>query len=564
MKYRYCKIIFAVLLLTVLCSCACRHMWTPADCLNPQVCTKCNETGSPALGHDWTDATCTAPQTCTRCGIAQGETLAHSYGDWVFGAEEMSHSCIICGYEETSKLDHELYLKTVLPGHWDLFSVDLHGGIYSGAAVLSTEYDLTSYMVFGENRACRIRLNNVFENLDRDITGAWSIAAYRQVEGMRNYILRISLSEPCFGNWVLTVVLAIPDDGDMKLSIEFEQGEHPFIMTFYREKQEVIDSVSGNWGISSPSADKSYCFQFRPDRTVTCYVDGIFEGTWTLGANPYDPAELGFCIQYVRDGKNEVFQGYVQLPQTEEEAPELYLFGGSKNFTFRQIDEAELAVIQGATDYLSGSWASVAYDTPNPALAAELNGDYSIRFEGGNFTLCHSSGKTYSGSWQAFSCKEHHYQYYLYFQALKESANCTLVVTADGLTLSIDLPESLGSKKQLYFRRMEDADVTGISLPVGTWSTENGGANLTFHEDGTFSGFLGWDASGTWLYIRHTDSTVYSETDSYDVIFWDYQLRFDDGSAPAMLQIEDMYPDRFSVTFANQPPLHFQRVAGQN
>ena len=111
---------------------------------------------------------------------------------------------------------------------------------------------------------------------------------------------------------------------------------------------------------------------------------------------------------------------------------------------------------------------------------------------------------------------------------------------------------------------MEDADVTGISLPVGTWSTENGAANLTFHEDGTFSGFLGWDASGTWLYIRHTDSTVYSDTGSYDVIFWDYQLRFDDGSAPTMLQIEDTDPDRFSVTFANQPPLHFRRVAGQN
>ena len=66
----------------------------------------------------------------------------------------------------------------------------------------------------------------------------------------------------------------------------------------------------------------------------------------------------------------------------------MYLNSGSKNFTFRQIDEAELAVIQGATDYLSGSWASVAYDTPNPALAAELNGARADSLESLRHPMC--------------------------------------------------------------------------------------------------------------------------------------------------------------------------------
>ena len=103
-----------VLMLSLLSGCACAHEWTDADCLNPQICTNCEEIGAEALGHDWAAATCEQAETCRRCGETQGKLLAHTYGDWTFGETDMTHTCLNCGAEETTELDREIYLETLL------------------------------------------------------------------------------------------------------------------------------------------------------------------------------------------------------------------------------------------------------------------------------------------------------------------------------------------------------------------------------------------------------------------------------------------------------------------
>ena len=123
MKSRYLLLTFVFLLALSLTACTCSHEWTVADCVNPQVCTKCSEVGAPATGHSWSAATCVAPQTCSHCAAVQGESLEHSYGTWTFTDELMSHTCTVCNHLEEEPLDHVLFLESLLTGTWDLYEI---------------------------------------------------------------------------------------------------------------------------------------------------------------------------------------------------------------------------------------------------------------------------------------------------------------------------------------------------------------------------------------------------------------------------------------------------------
>lgn len=76
------KLLMAALALTMLfglSGCQCGHEWTDADCVNPQICTKCGETSGEALGHTWKEANYQDPEICTVCGETQGSPLPASF-----------------------------------------------------------------------------------------------------------------------------------------------------------------------------------------------------------------------------------------------------------------------------------------------------------------------------------------------------------------------------------------------------------------------------------------------------------------------------------------------------
>lgn len=122
-------ILLILVVLALLCGCACEHEWTQANCLTPAVCVKCEETGAEAQGHNWQNPTCTEPGICARCGAMQGQALGHGYGGWAFGEEDMTHVCSVCNDEETTEIDRGLYPGTLLPGHWDFFAMRQDGSL---------------------------------------------------------------------------------------------------------------------------------------------------------------------------------------------------------------------------------------------------------------------------------------------------------------------------------------------------------------------------------------------------------------------------------------------------
>lgn len=70
------------------------HAYSKATCSEPSVCVRCGERHADALGHEWLPATCTEPETCARCEETRGEPLGHSMRDATFQAPA---TCSRCG-----------------------------------------------------------------------------------------------------------------------------------------------------------------------------------------------------------------------------------------------------------------------------------------------------------------------------------------------------------------------------------------------------------------------------------------------------------------------------------
>ena len=67
---------------------------------------------APAPGHDWKDATCTEPKTCQRtgCKVTDGEPKGHNFGEWITvkegttKEEGLKERTCFCGYKETEMI----------------------------------------------------------------------------------------------------------------------------------------------------------------------------------------------------------------------------------------------------------------------------------------------------------------------------------------------------------------------------------------------------------------------------------------------------------------------------
>ncbi len=71
------------------------HEWIPATCTEPEICKVCGETREPAAGHKWTSATCTESQKCEKCGTIGEAALGH---DWRDATYSQPQTCARCGY----------------------------------------------------------------------------------------------------------------------------------------------------------------------------------------------------------------------------------------------------------------------------------------------------------------------------------------------------------------------------------------------------------------------------------------------------------------------------------
>lgn len=118
MKRTFGVALMTFLLVLALSACGCKHEWQEATCLQPQICSLCEEIQGEALGHVWKDATCIEPRTCSRCGETEGEAMGHAYGEWGVGVEatalaegKMVRSCDVCKKEDSKSYRLDTFIK---------------------------------------------------------------------------------------------------------------------------------------------------------------------------------------------------------------------------------------------------------------------------------------------------------------------------------------------------------------------------------------------------------------------------------------------------------------------
>lgn len=292
-------IIMLVLLALVLSGCACEHEWADADCLNPQICRKCEETGAEALGHDWMAASCTAAETCSRCGETQGQPLKHSYGSWTFGETDMTHSCESCGQTETAELDRDLLLESKLQGLWEL-------------AVIETEsisYTACDLPIPGENLHFTEDHRVSGDMNGEPFDGTWEFGDYESFDGDELYRFRIHDDDRSF-----SLAYVELEDAAYIYCI-FADNVYPILT----RNDALAALIYGTW--KAPLAGDDYTLTFHEDRTVTGLLDQQIQGTWQLTDVVTHELAGRYCAIFItieQDGEEVILQTTV-LPEWDED-----------------------------------------------------------------------------------------------------------------------------------------------------------------------------------------------------------------------------------------------------
>ena len=96
-KKKHKLLLIPIAIITIIVGFFTIHVWKPATCTEPEVCSICGKVRSPATGHKWTNATCTEPQRCSVCGETGNSALGHN---WKESTYETPKTCSRCGLQE--------------------------------------------------------------------------------------------------------------------------------------------------------------------------------------------------------------------------------------------------------------------------------------------------------------------------------------------------------------------------------------------------------------------------------------------------------------------------------
>lgn len=534
--------VFLVLMLVLLSGCACEHEWQEADCLNPQVCTKCEETGAEALGHDWEAASCEAPETCLRCGEIRGTVLEHSFGDWFFAEETMSHTCSVCGLEESTEMDRAVYLETLLPGYWEGNGLFRESEFYS-AYRFNIPLDM---LHFGENRSFAGRINM------EEVAGTWSFLEYEEDGADQDYHFSLEID----GKTAWYLLFTQKEDEDL-VYIFYPNGDQLLLS----RNQDVAEALvtTGSWGAEGGTG--MYSLTFHEDRRVTGNLGSDFEGTWQLmpmqelaGMEELmtDTRRCGLYIQY-KQGEEEVSLMATITPsranmydtRTEGFTPgELTLRYQDSRYTFKPMSAQEISAkekfMQEGPNSLMGTWSSLYWRKHGyqsaPYKDTALLG-YSITFHSDN-TFTANVGREITGTWKYNSERSNtanatsgSYAYTVHIKEDNSYHNLTLYYQENAMPELIFPGSSAtpGNSKDLRLGKLSETDKQVIQSLIGDWTSQREDINdhitgestqtdtmdygFTFCEDGTFTGNNGRDLKGFW----HLDRIFYNDdgTGSY-------------------------------------------------
>ncbi len=552
MKYRHLPVIFTFLLALALSGCSCNHEWTDSDCVNPQICTKCQQVGAAALGHEWLDATCSAAQTCSRCAETQGEPLDHSYGEWELGRDQMSHSCSVCSHVETTEIDREIYLESLLPGYWDFLGMYDDTG-YTEARKLKL---VGAEFLFGADRTATFRMPQ---------TGTqqvvWSFDSYKQEDGADSYYFTLTGETETYAMCLRhdpTGALNQPEKQLVLLS-----GQLLLFAQYDMNKNLVSDwgIKTSQWGLEL--GNPGNWLTFRDDRTVTGNLNGAVDGIWHVipvysTGDWREPAEYIIMIENTAGESQEVLFGSLSAKY----GATLEMKIGSSQQSFGQISEKALEQVKIANEIHLGTWTStkVAYQ----GKTEHMTTDYSVTFHvDGTFTA--NLGEEFHGSWILRNIVDANdkdwtngnenptYMYYMLADGL-DKIYCEVSEWSDCNHFIIHNFELMDGR-EITFEQYSGEEYTLMmernTYPLGKWTccsyydknttddtrTENQQPEkhfFEFHEDGTFTAMLEEELTGTWEF----EDLDFQETSIGNYWELDYLLTFDGHETPERIYIE--------------------------
>jgi len=319
MKRKLFLLVLAMVCLGLLSGCGCRHEWQEATCLDPKICTLCQETEgealghswqeanceSPktcaacaltegdALGHDWQEATCQKAKTCSRCALTEGEPVAHRFSSWEVGETEMIRRCSDCAAEEKTAADWSVYLSDLLAGRWVCTEAEVLGDPLD----LSVYFPQTPFLEVGADQSIRY-FNGKTEH-----------------HGNMLFIKQTDKGDFC-ANVFQAVQDGTPQAGFAhQITREGAEEQEKIISyatvgsyTFAREPEEdalMRRAVTGSW--KPVEAEHSqYAITFRDDYSFTIVIDGeSFEGVWSPDNISEDINRYSYRLQYIRDNRWE-------------------------------------------------------------------------------------------------------------------------------------------------------------------------------------------------------------------------------------------------------------------
>ncbi len=217
------------------------HVFGEATCTEPSVCLRCGEHHADPLGHEWLPATCTEPETCARCGITNGEPLGHVMTDPNF---QVRSTCTRCGYTAGDPLTPALTGRTFR---------ELQIGE-------PAPYTTASY-----------------EDRDVDVTGSAEITDYRVIDGDETFPARGGYE------WHIATIRLVFDGEDA----QSHGAQSAYTFGDYYILDNAVAGREGEDGMRTFAADwygmRVQCWQKTGATLENDWVDRELHFTWEEG-----------------------------------------------------------------------------------------------------------------------------------------------------------------------------------------------------------------------------------------------------------------------------------------
>jgi len=503
-------------LLSLCSGCSCTHEFRNADCQSPRTCIHCGETQGDALPHAFKEADCLNPETCTHCGETRGEPLSHTFGNYEYAENQMQRSCSTCGHTEQKEMTDEERFHVLLKGHWELHTASFL------TRTVTVDYLRKAFWPYF---------------VDYDGEGTMIYTASLSEEGREKFAYTVNLSYSHFDPAVNTHYASASSPDGLLLQIQLEETDREPLLhiegspdklvmnpSIFSKYSQMISGAVGMW--TNILANKIIYTTLNSDWTFTAnWGSGEFTGKWQPAPGSGAPSEIGGIQLYYTENKKPMMlhggiSGSVGTEEGSGQTGGLTLWLQMQNHyvrNFKNIPSEELqTMIQAGNQVILGTWDSKSQRTyAGDDTKRYIVTDYSLTVEDdGNYTLM--TDRQIRGTWTLEECNG----FGQYRYSFSNPGGDPFDVTLSSGELSFVYRTQSKYVTYLSFVRYDESQwasyLAGPELLPGsyvsrkvTWTDKDSGLPMEREEtgyrlnilpDGTVTGTLHQNVTGTWFY----------------------------------------------------------------